>query len=877
MQPKNSLLERNLIDNMRNGYAECRIIIENGRAVDFIYEKVNARFEILTGLKNVVGKRVSEIISDIHEINPELLEIYGRVATTSQPEQFECYVNALNIWFDISVFSIKKGHFIAVFENITEHKQTDTARRKSELQFLTYFEDHAAVMLLLDPETGNIINANQAAANFYGWSAGELKQMCIGQITSVSAEMVKVNMKKAISSKQNRFMFRHKRADGSDRDVEVFGNKIVFEGKDLLYAIVYDCTERSLVEKALKQSEKRFKVLFEGHIAIKLIIDPDTGTIIDANPAAAAFYGWPVETLRRMRIQEINTLAPEQVMGEMEKARTSLNNHFIFRHRRADGSLCDVEVYSNKIEIAGKSLLYSIIHDVTGRKLAENYLQKLNIVIPQQSPAIVVVTDRAGHLEYVNPIFTKITGYSAEEIRGKNPRILQSGLTKKSVYEDLWNTILSGNIWRGELQNRKKNGELYWELTVISAIINDVGEITNFVAVKVDITEEKKMLADVINVKNEALQSDHIKTTFLANICHDLRNPMNGILGFTNLLKEPLLSEETQAEYIGLIQKSGEHILNLINELIDISRIETGKSILQIQEIHVNNLLHDVESFFRLNAQKNGVDLTFATGLPDSESIIQTDSLKLKQILINLLQNALKFTNQGSINFGYTKTNGSLTFYVSDSGIGIPLDIQGKIFDRFYQGDPPSSGIEKGSGLGLSISKAYVEMLGGSIRVESAINKGSTFIFTIPYIHPDSSTTDQLSSDTQESVLNIPGLTILIAEDDCISTFLLKKILSCNNLTIHYAENGQQAVELVKQYPKINLVLMDLQMPLIDGFEATRLIKLFRPDLPVIAQTALHSKEDRVITNEAGFDGFISKPIDKKELLGLMRKLLIVG
>ena len=241
------------------------------------------------------------------------------------------------------------------------------------------------------------------------------------------------------------------------------------------------------------------------------------------------------------------------------------------------------------------------------------------------------------------------------------------------------------------------------------------------------------------------------------------------------------------------------------------------------------------------------------------------------------MQNALKFTNQGSINFGYTKTNGSLTFYVSDSGIGIPLDIQGKIFDRFYQGDPPSSGIEKGSGLGLSISKAYVEMLGGSIRVESAINKGSTFIFTIPYLHPDSSTTDQLSSDTQESVLNIPGLTILIAEDDCISTFLLKKILSCNNLTIHYAENGQQAVELVKQYPKINLVLMDLQMPLIDGFEATRLIKLFRPDLPVIAQTALHSKEDRVITNKAGFDGFISKPIDKKELLELMRKLLIVG
>ena len=853
---------------MWNGYAECRIIMENGRAVDFIYEKVNSRFEILTGLKNVEGKRVSEVISDIHKINPELLEIYGRVATTSQPERFECYVNALNIWFDISVFSIKKGHFIAVFENITEHKQIDTARKKSEQQFLTYFEDHAAVMLLLDPDTGHIINANQSAAIFYGWSTETLKEMCIGQITNVSAEMVKVNMEKATSSQQNRFMFRHKRADGSDREVEVFSNKIVFEGKDLLYAIVYDCTERNLVEKALTQSEKQFKELFEGHTAIKLVIDPDTGTIIDANPAAAAFYGWPVEILRKMRIQDINTLAPETVMAEMEKARTALNNHFIFRHRRADGSLCDVEVYSNKIEIAGKSLLYSIIHDVTDRKLAENYLQKLNIVIPQQSPAIVVVTDCAGHIEYVNPIFTQITGYSADEIQGNNPRILQSGLTKKSVYEDLWNTILSGNIWRGELQNRKKNGELYWELTVIAAIIDHAGEITNFVAVKVDITEEKKKLTDLISVKNEALQRDQIKTKFLANVCHDLRNPMNGILGFSNLLKEPLLSEETQAEYIGLIQKSGEHILNLINELIEISRIETGKSILQIHETHVNNLLHEVEGLFTFDAKKNGVKLTLTTGLPDSESIIQTDCLKLKQILINLLQNALKFTDQGGIDFGYTKVNGSLTFYVSDSGNGIPLDIQGKIFDRFYQGDRPSSGKEKGSGLGLSISKAYVEMLGGSIRVESAIGKGSTFVFTLPYNHPDSPTNEQHSSETQESVLFIPGLTILIAEDDGISTFLLKKILSGNTLTIHYAENGQQAVELVKQYPKINLVLMDLQMPLIDGFEATRLIKQFRPDLPVIAQTALQLKEDREIAKEAGFDGFISKPIDKNELLG---------
>ena len=753
------LQDRNLIENMWNGYAECRMVVEEGHPVDFIYEKVNSRFEILTGLKHVEGRRVSEVIPGIHEINPELLEIYGRVAATAETERFECYISPLKIWFDISAFSIKTGHFIAVFENITEHKQ-------------------------------------------------------IG-------------------------------------------------------------TERNAVEEALKQSENRFKKLFEGHTAIKLVIDPETGSIIDANPAAAAFYGWPVEQLRQMLIQEINTLPPENVMEEMEKACTALNNHFVFRHRRANNSLCDVEVFSNKIEIAGRVLLYSIIHDVSDRKQDEHYLEQLNGAIQQQSPAVIVVTDQAGDIEYVNPMFTQITGYSAEEVRGKNHSILQSGLMAKEVYDDLWHTIRSGKIWRGELQNRKKTGELYWDLTVISAMLNSDGAITNFIAVKVDITKQKTMLSDLIKAKDDALKSDQMKTRFLANISHEIRTPMNGILGFAQLLKEPHLSEKEQAEYIDLIEQSGERMLNLINNLINISRIEAGETLLHMAETPVNELLRDLYAFFKPEIDKKGLRLHCITALSDSESVIETDSGKLVQILTNLIQNALKFTRKGGIDFGYNCLNGLLEFYVIDTGIGIALDMKEKIFDRFHQVDNPVTRTEEGAGLGLSISKAFVEMLGSAIRVESGEEWGSKFYFTLPYRHNSSTITPLPPPVMQPPAITVPTLTILIAEDDAVSRLLLEMYFQKENITTLLACNGKDAVIFVDHNPEINLVLMDLKMPIMNGYEATRVIKKIRPDLPIIAQTAFTSKEERQKAIEAGCDGFISKPIDRNNLLKLITEMLI--
>ncbi len=477
----------------------------------------------------------------------------------------------------------------------------------------------------------------------------------------------------------------------------------------------------------------------------------------------------------------------------------------------------------------------------------------------------------------MNPAFSLLTGYSLEEVKGKNPRIFQSGMMPKDVYENLWKTILSGGTWQGEMQNKKKNGEFYWETAVISAIRNENDEITNFVAVKEDITEKKKLWSDLLAAKEKAEESDRLKSAFLANISHEIRTPMNGILGFSELLKEPQLSGKEQQEYIALIQQSGDRMLNLINDLIDISRIDAKEVALHITETSLNKIMHDLCAFFKPEAEKKGLRVNCSRGLSESESVIETDAQKLEQVLVNLIQNALKFTNEGHIDIGYARNGSMLEFFVADTGIGIPHEMTENVFDRFRQVDNSRTRLHEGAGLGLSISKGFVEMLGGKIWVEPADGGGSRFLFTIPY-HPlgvgKKSKHEESAQVVPDSSAPEPGQTILIAEDDDISRLFLKNSLKMKNMTLLFAVNGQDAVELVERYPEIDLVLMDIKMPVMNGYDATRLIKEMRPGLPVIAQTAFTSAEERKKAGEAGCDAFITKPVKKNELLILMRALL---
>uniref|UniRef100_UPI003217A4E3 PAS domain S-box protein n=1 Tax=uncultured Draconibacterium sp. TaxID=1573823 RepID=UPI003217A4E3 len=510
-------------------------------------------------------------------------------------------------------------------------------------------------------------------------------------------------------------------------------------------------------------------------------------------------------------------------------------------------------------------MLGGISIDITERKNLEDKNTMLSKAI-DSSPVSVVITDKYGNIEYVNPFFTQKTGYSLEEVKGKNPRILKSGEQTEEFYKNLWETIAFGNNWEGQFQNKKKNGDLYWEKASISPVLNSANEIVQFIAIKEDVTDIKQTLTELEAAKLQAEESDRLKSAFLANMSHEIRTPMNGIMGFTELLKEPELTGEQQQEFIAIIQKSGERMLNTISDIINISKIESGVEEIRKVRVNIDSFLEDIRSFFLPEANNKGLELVLTR--PTTHNLtLYSDPDKLNSILTNLIKNAIKFTNRGNITFGYELKDQSIEFTIQDTGIGIPKSRQKAIFDRFVQADIADSRVFEGSGLGLSISKSYAEMMGGNIVLESEEGKGSTFYITLPVNSPQNNITTTPLEINNLSSFSSNKLNILIVEDDEVSISLLKICVKDIADEILTARNGKQAIETARNNPQLDLILMDIKMPEIDGFETTERIRKFNTTVKIIAQTAFALPEDNLKAIEAGCNDFITKPINKKTLL----------
>ncbi len=377
----------------------------------------------------------------------------------------------------------------------------------------------------------------------------------------------------------------------------------------------------------------------------------------------------------------------------------------------------------------------------------------------------------------------------------------------------------------------------------------------------------------LIIAKEKAEESDRLKSAFLANMSHEIRTPMNGILGFAQLLREPDLTGEEQQKFLGIIEKSGTRMLNIITAIVNISKIESGQMELSISETNVNEQIDLVYNFFKPAVEEEGTQLITKTALPLKEAIIKTDREKIYSILTNLVGNATKFTHTGSIEFGYEKKGKYLEFFVKDKGDGIADEKKEIIFERFRQGSESMTRNYEGVGLGLSISKAYVEMLGGKIWVESELGKGSTFYFTIPYnVETEPRIIKKESVSTGDKDGLIKNLKILTAEDDESSELFLSTALNMYYKEMYHARTGIEAVEICRKNPDIDLVLMDMRMPDMNGNEATRQIREFNKDVVIIAQTAYGLSGDRQKAIEAGCNDYISKPIDVNLLKALIKK-----
>lgn len=361
------------------------------------------------------------------------------------------------------------------------------------------------------------------------------------------------------------------------------------------------------------------------------------------------------------------------------------------------------------------------------RFMIEREIQKLSQAVIQ-SHASVVITDPEGNIEYVNPRFALVTGYSEEEAIGQNPRILKSGRHSDEFYEQMWATITSGNTWKGEICNKNKEGGLYWESATISPIVDDKGEVVNFVAVKQDITDLKK-------AKEEAERATRAKSDFLANMSHELRTPLNAILGFSEMLATEMAGElnDIQKEYLNDVYESGNHLLLLINDILDLSKVESGNMELDLSKVEIGSLIERCLVFFKEKALKKNQTIT--TDIKGDIDDFLADELKLKQVLINLIGNAVKFTDDsGKITIHAQKSDKNLQITVEDSGIGIDKKDMNKLFEPFQQLENVYTKKVQGTGLGLALSQSMIEMHGGTLSVESILGEGSSFTVTIPTI-----------------------------------------------------------------------------------------------------------------------------------------------
>jgi CheY-like chemotaxis protein len=382
----------------------------------------------------------------------------------------------------------------------------------------------------------------------------------------------------------------------------------------------------------------------------------------------------------------------------------------------------------------------------------------------------------------------------------------------------------------------------------------------------------------LIKAKEKAEESDRLKTAFLHNISHEIRTPMNAIAGFSGFLNDPDLDTEKRAHFTNIIVQSCDQLLSIISDIVSIATIEAGQETITEKEVDINVTLRQLYEQFLSMAEKKNVCLNLAPYSTNDKNIIISDEAKLTKVLINLIGNALKFTNEGSVNFGCTvletEDTPYIQFFVEDSGIGIPTEMHEEIFKRFRQVESTAARQFGGSGLGLSISKAYVELLGGKIWLNSESGKGSTFYFTIPYKKAKKNTFAEKTPENKSNKEIREHATLLIAEDEDSNFMLLEELLSDLNINIIRATNGLEAVVICKN-KHIDLVLMDIKMPVMDGYEATKQIRELMPDLPIIAQTAYRTDADKNKALACGCNSFISKPIKPELFISIIKDYLI--
>jgi len=637
---------------------------------------------------------------------------------------------------------------------------------------------------------------------------------------------------------------------------------------ELLVNQAVNAINRIRAERALRNSEEKFSLAFKTAPYAITITDPKDGNFVEVNDAFYAISGFTPEEARTNtsiglklwhNLEERNQVVKEILAGRRVTAKE-------YRFRKKNGDIFIGLFSAHLIYLQNKAFILSSINDITERKRTEDALQQsytLNESLLKTIPYGMDIVDEEGMILFQSETLKKLlkgdfVGKRCWEIYRNDKNQCPECPLLKGITIGETGTFESKGILGDRILEICHTGIVYGGRKVMLEIFQDI-------------TDRKKNEVELINAKEKAEESDQLKTSFLHNISHEIRTPMNAIVGFSGLLNDPGLSPEKSRQFTDIIIQNSNQLLSIITDIIDISTIEAGQEKLNLNRININSKCKLIYDQFTQKAKSRNISFRFITTLADCDADVVLDETKFIQILTNLLDNAFKFINKGHIYYGYELKNDMLEFYVEDTGIGVRPEMHGEVFKRFRQVEVSATRRYGGSGLGLSISKAYVELHGGKIWLDSEIGKGSVFYFTLPYDKAEEVGMGQIQPAQEISMDKMKPTALLIAEDEDYNFMLLQELLADSNFSIIRALNGVEAVEMCKLNKEIDLVLMDIKMPVMDGYEATKQIRQFNTTLPIVAQTAYSTEAEKLRALKSGCNDFISKPFRQGQLISKIK------
>jgi len=697
----------------------------------------NKAFEQLVGCHNVEGKTINQILPDFGTYNPEVMNLFDDVCKDGIQQQIEIYAKKLSKWLSINILTPDRKTFIANITDITSRKQNEIALKDIQVKYDSMLNSDTIGIGIA--KEGMAIYVNRTLQQMLEYSEEELyNQSFINLFHPDDRILLIERMKKRAAGEYlpNVLIVRVLTKSGNIKYIQHNTTDFAIGNELYVQSIVVDVTQRIEAERELRNSEEKFKILFEQAAVGVAQLNTNTGQFVKVNAKYLEIMGYGLDEMLKLDFQTIthpDDLSPD--LQFMEKLKAGIIQDFNMEKRliHKNGSFVWVSLSVSAMWKPGEDPDYhiAVVQDITPQKKLELERRKLRVAV-EQSPVTIAITDLNGTIEYVNPAFCKITGYSLEETIGQNPRFLNSGITPVETFDEMWTTLSKGNTWIGEFINKKKNGDLYYEEAIISPVIDESNAIVNYLAVKNDITY-KKLQEELIRKNNRQLMElNATKDKFFSIIAHDLKNPFNSIVGFSDLLCNHMdeYSREKIFSFVKTINESAQNAFKLLENLLVWAHSQLGRMEFKPKFIIVENLFHETVSLLHTNCLAKNI--TIKSEINDSISLF-ADKEMLSSILRNLVSNAIKYTPMnGNILLMADANDNEVIFTVKDSGVGIhekKVDLLFKINEKVTT---PGTNNESGTGLGLVLCKEFVERHCGRIWIESTGKEGTTFKFSIP-------------------------------------------------------------------------------------------------------------------------------------------------